>query len=114
MFGLKEHHIEALNSCFVKYPRIEKVLIYGSRAIGTYKNGSDIDLTIVGDFQYDDLLSLEVQLDDLLLPYKIDLSVLSQISNKDLIDHIHRQGKVLYQKEEVLTFREPNDLENKS
>lgn len=77
--------------------------------MGTYKNGSDIDLTIVGDFQYDDLLSLEVQLDDLLLPYKIDLSVLSQISNKDLIDHIHRQGKVLYQKEEAFTFREPKN-----
>jgi len=98
MFGLKEHHIEALNTCFTKYPQIEKVLIYGSRVMGTYKNGSDIDLTIVGELNPKALTSILVEIDDLMLPYKIDLSILSELDNNALIDHIQRQGKVFYER----------------
>ncbi len=49
MYGLKEKHIKAINSVFSKYPQIEKTILYGSRAKGNYRNGSDIDLTLVGD-----------------------------------------------------------------
>ena len=49
MYGLKEKHIKAINSVFSKYPQIEKAILYGSRAKGNYRNGSDIDLTLVGD-----------------------------------------------------------------
>jgi predicted nucleotidyltransferase len=112
MFGLKEHHIEALNTCFAKYPQIEKVLIYGSRAIGTYKNGSDIDLTIIGEMNPNALTSILVEIDDLMLPYKIDLSIFTELHNTALIDHIERHGKVFYEKDEVLTFREPDDFDN--
>ncbi len=44
------------------------------------------------------LLSIENQLDDLLLPYSIDLSLLHQITNSDLLDHINRVGALLYEK----------------
>jgi predicted nucleotidyltransferase len=98
MFGLKQHHIDAINRCFARWPGIEQVILYGSRAKGTYKNGSDIDLTIVGDLDYHALLALENQLDDLLLPYKIDLSLLHTIDNPDLTDHIGRVGQVFYEK----------------
>ena len=107
MFGLKEKHIEALHGCFSLFETIERVIIYGSRAKGNFKPGSDIDLTIVGDLPYSQLLKLENQLDDLLLPYKIDLSLLHQISNRDLIEHIERVGKVLYDRERKIAFHEP-------
>lgn len=97
MFGLKQKHIELINNCFAQYQNIEQVIVYGSRAKGNYKNGSDIDLTIIGELDYSQLMKIETELDDLLLPYKIDLSLKHQISNPDLIDHIERIGKVFYQ-----------------
>lgn len=98
MFGLKQEHIDLINECFAQFSGIEQIIIYGSRAKGNYKNGSDIDLTILGDLDYSSLMKLENQLDDLLLPYKIDLSLYRNISNPDLTDHIQRVGKVFYEK----------------
>lgn len=97
MFGLKTKDIEALNLVFSKNEKIQEVILYGSRAMDTYKNGSDIDLTIIDNgLTYSDLSSLECDIDDLLLPYKIDLSIKSKISNPSLISHIERKGKQFY------------------
>ncbi len=66
--------------------------------MGTYRNGSDIDLTIKGEaVTHSQLLRIENQLDDLLLPYTIDLSLLHRIDNNDLLDHIERVGVVFYE-----------------
>lgn len=99
MFGLKEQHINAICQCFAQYPTIERVIVYGSRAMGNFKPGSDIDLTIVGSLDYSQLLKLENELDDLLLPYKVDLSLHHQIHNPGLLDHIKRVGKLFYSRE---------------
>ena len=97
MFGLKDFQIESIQQCFANFPKIEQVIVYGSRAKGNFKTGSDIDLTILADeFDYSELLKLENQLDDLLLPYKIDLSLKKHIDNPDLIAHIERVGLVFY------------------
>lgn len=98
MFGLKQNDITLINHCFSQFSEIEQVIIYGSRAKGNFKNGSDIDLTIIGDLDYKAMLKLENLLDDLLLPYTIDLSLHRQISNSDLLNHIQRVGKVFYRK----------------
>jgi len=99
MYGLKEKHINAINSVFSKYPQIEKTILYGSRAKGNYRNGSDIDLTLVGDdLDLTTLFKIETKLDDLLLPYKMDLSILHKIENQDLVDHIKRVGITFYEK----------------
>ncbi len=98
-FGLKPHIIETIRNVFVKYPQVEKVIIYGSRAKGNYSNGSDIDLTLLGrDLDLSLLNKIDNELDDLMLPYTFDLSNFSQIKNKDLIDHIRRVGKTFYEK----------------
>lgn len=99
MFGLKQQHIDAINEHFARFPQIEQVIVYGSRAKGNYKNGSDIDLTVKGDLDYSSLLKLENLLDDLLLPYKMDISLYRQISNPDLVDHIDRVGLTFYKKQ---------------
>ena len=100
-FGLKDSTIDRINSVFTGQPEIERVLIYGSRAKGSFRNGSDIDLTIVGDVTHRQRLRIEQALDDLLLPYKIDLSLLREIDNRQLLDHIDRVGQVFYQKPET-------------
>ncbi len=96
-FGLKANIIEGIREVFAKTGPIEKAIIYGSRAIGNYKVGSDIDITLVGShLTLDDLLRIETELDNLFLPYKIDLSLFHQIENSDLVDHIHRRGVEFY------------------
>lgn len=97
LFGLKTSVIEQINRVFSDHPKIEQVLIYGSRAKGNYLPGSDIDLVIQGNpLTLSQLMRIENELDDLLLPYKIDLSQLCNIDNDDLVDHINRVGKVFY------------------
>jgi len=88
-FGLKEAKINQIISVFLQYPQIHKVLLYGSQAKGNYRNGSDIDLTLIGDVSYSQLSSIEDKIDDLLLPYSFDISIFSNIENPDLIDSIN-------------------------
>ena len=95
--GLKPDIVNRINTVFAKHPQIEKVMLYGSRAMGNYKNGSDIDLVIMGSNIDVSLLNRIIdELDDLLLPYTIDLSLYSHLDNKDLIDHIRRVGADFY------------------
>ena len=101
-YGLKEKHIIAINSIFEKYSQIEEAILYGSRAKGNYRNGSDIDLTLKGnDLDLSTLYKIEIELDDLFLPHKIDLSIFFKIENTDLIEHINRIGITLYHQTEI-------------
>jgi predicted nucleotidyltransferase len=99
--GLKSSVIEAIRSVFAKFPEIETVILYGSRAKGNFKNGSDIDLTLklvpeaTASLAF--LFAVQEALDELDLIYTIDLSLFDQIENPNLIDHIERVGKVFYQ-----------------
>lgn len=96
-FGLEETTITQINAVFDKYPQIERVILYGSRAKGNYKPGSDIDLTLTGsDVNLSLIHKVELELDDLLLPYTFDLSAYHHLSNPDLLAHINRVGKVFY------------------
>tara|TARA_R110000868_G_scaffold247587_4_gene503982 strand:- start:297 stop:614 length:318 start_codon:yes stop_codon:yes gene_type:complete len=99
-YGLSAQNINAINSIFRQYPAVSEVILYGSRAKGNFRNGSDIDLTMLGnELDLTTQLRIENALDDLLLPYKIDLSVKAHIENPDLIDHIERVGLTFYSKE---------------
>jgi len=99
VFGLGEETLNQIKHVFSLYPDIEKVIIYGSRAKGNFKKGSDIDLTIVGDaLNQKDLNEIGLVLDDLLLPWQIDLSLYHHIDNADLKDHIERVGQLFFKK----------------
>ena len=96
-FGLNEEVVEKIRSVFRKHPEIERAIIYGSRAKGAYKAASDIDLTLTGDLLSESILTkVSLELDDLLLPYLIDLSMFSHIQNSELTEHIERVGKEFY------------------
>ncbi len=97
-YGLNEQIITQINSVFAHYPEVEQVILYGSRAKGTYKNGSDIDLTLKGNrLDLAIINKISNDIDDLLLPYSFDISIFSQISNAGLVDHINRVGVVFYE-----------------
>jgi hypothetical protein len=70
---------------------------------GTHRNESDIDLTLLGsELTYSLLNRIETEIDNLLLPYTVDLSLYSHIDSADLFDHIQRVGKLFYQRESRL------------
>jgi len=98
-FGLKDSVIKKICSIFLKYPTIDQAILYGSRAMGNYKNGSDIDLTLIGsELNLNILGNILDEIDDLLLPYSFDLSLLSQITDQPVLDHIKRVGVVFYKR----------------
>ncbi len=99
--GIPAEAIEKMQQVFERYPEIERVGLYGSRAKGNFHQGSDIDLTIMGDAVSEaQMLRIETELDDLLLPFKIDLSLLRTIANVDLVAHIQRVGIDFYCREQ--------------
>jgi predicted nucleotidyltransferase len=98
LFGLPDKTIYLINEIFAKYPDVEKVLIYGSRARGDYKNGSDIDLTMLGDISVDYKFRISGLIYDLPIPYMCDLSIYKNIENENLIEHIERVAQVFYEK----------------
>ena len=96
-FGLPPTTLDKLNSVFAQHRAIVSVLIYGSRAKGNYRTGSDIDLTIKGsEIFFAELMQIENQIDDLMLPYTVDLSHYKQLNNNELIGHIDRVGVEIY------------------
>lgn len=96
-FGLGTDTIRAIHKVFADYPEVETVILYGSRAKGSYKPGSDIDLTFKGsDLDLRILYRIDRALDDLNLPYDFDLSLYDQIENPDFLDHIKRVGVKFY------------------
>ena len=97
-FGLPLDAVEKIRTVFAQHPEVEKVVLYGSRAKGNYKTGSDIDLTMYGEeINQSIVLKILDELDELLLPWMIDLSIYRQIDNGNLRDHIERVGIIFYQ-----------------
>ncbi|MGI9277748.1 MAG: nucleotidyltransferase domain-containing protein [Endozoicomonas sp.] len=100
-YGLSNDVVAGIRRVFASYPQIGKAILYGSRAKGSYHGGSDIDLTFVAaeghHLDIDLIFRIDEELDELLLPYSFDLSVLVEIDNNNLIDHIERVGVVFYQ-----------------
>jgi uncharacterized protein len=97
--GLTPEDIYRIKSVFSMHDQIDRVLIYGSRAMGNYKPASDIDVTLIGINIDQRLLSqIEFDLDDLMLPFKFDISIYDKITNPEFISHINRVGKEFYRK----------------
>ena len=98
-YGLQDKTIEAICNVLETFPEIDRAILYGSRAKGTYRNGSDIDLTVVGNnLILHTINKLELEIDTLLLPYSFDISIYHHISNVDLLEHIKRVGVVFFER----------------
>lgn len=96
--GLSDEITRMLNNVFCKYPGIEKVVLFGSRAKGTAKHNSDIDLAILGIDNDLFVESIAMELDQLPLPYKFDVKSFASIKNPALCEHIKRVGISIYEK----------------
>lgn len=96
-YGLSNTVVKKIQQVLSEHPDVQKAVLYGSRAMGNYKPGSDIDLTLEGDaLTLQQLNAIGNEIDDLLLPYELDLSIYHQIDSPDLLEHIKRVGEMFY------------------
>ena len=93
-FGLDEKVVKDIVSILEKYSEVDSACIFGSRARGDYRKGSDIDIALFGEnltFQ------INFEIDDLYLPYKIDLINFNSLGEDDKIkDSILKEGVEIY------------------
>jgi uncharacterized protein len=95
--GLSENVVAQVHTVLASHPAVQSATLYGSRAMGNYKNGSDIDLTLFGDgLTYDEVMSIAGDLDDTSIPHTVDVSIFDKLNNDSLKDHIRRVGVVFY------------------
>ena len=98
MFGLIDRDIKYINMALSNFVEIDKAIIFGSRAMGNYKKGSDVDIAIVGEsIDNKTILSLNDYLNEVYpIPYFFDIVHYNSILNKNLKSHIDKEGKVIY------------------
>lgn len=104
-FGLSEADLETLIAILRSFPQVERVVIYGSRALGTHRPGSDVDLALFGgpDLNHGVLRLLTEALEESSLPYLFDLTVFETLNHPGLREHILRVGQVLYTRDAAST-----------
>ena len=100
MLGLSPEALAAIGSCLRGFPEIARARIYGSRAKGNFRSGSDIDLAY--ESPVDCSAPLLAALDALPLPYMFDVTHYDSIENAELKEHIDRVGVVIYRRDNPL------------
>jgi predicted nucleotidyltransferase len=98
-FGLSDKTLASIRRILADYPAVDKAILYGSRAKGNYRPGSDIDLTLCGERLDLDLLGkIATRLEESPIPYTVDLSIWSKLDHAGLREHIERVGVVFYER----------------
>jgi len=91
--GLKDKHRKTLIDILSANPKVERVVLFGSRAMGTHSAESDIDLALYGDgLTLDDLARLKERIEETTIPQQVDLVLVKDIDNDRLRGHIERHG----------------------
>ena len=104
--GLSLETVSRISGVLAQFPEVEKAVLFGSRAKGTYKRGSDIDLSLVGKaLDWRVVGKIYDALDDLLLPYRFSLIRFDENTDPEVAAHIARVGVSLFQRETVENLR---------
>ena len=98
-FGLKENELENIIAILRENREVEEAFIFGSRAKGNHRNGSDVDIALKGTLTLEIVLRISLKLnEETLMPYKFDILDFQAISNNELVGHINRVGVRFYLK----------------
>jgi predicted nucleotidyltransferase len=100
MLGLNEEDIKTITAVISKCSEVEEAIIFGSRAKGNYRNGSDVDIVLKGgNITRDIILTISGELnEETTMPYHFDVLNFNTIRNDDLVAHIQRVGKTVYKR----------------
>ncbi len=99
-FGISLKSMEMILSALMDKKEIERAAIFGSRSMGNYKNGSDIDIVIYGVNITSEILNkIRTELNEILpLPYYFDIVHYETLDHNGMKDHIDKFGKIFYEK----------------
>lgn len=102
-FGLTERDMKTIRSVFQSYPEVKTVHVFGSRAKGNYRPGSDVDLAIMNKGVNSTVLSRLIgKFEESNLPYNIDLVDFTKLTKREFIDHISRVGTPFFKQGEMV------------
>ena len=106
-FGLLEKDIEEIISVLEKFPKVENAIVFGSRAKGNFKNGSDVDIALKGkDLDFDTISHVSYQVnEETQMAYKFDLLNYHTIKEPELKNHIDRVGIEFYNRKHLNHIR---------
>jgi type I restriction enzyme S subunit len=91
--GLKDNYRRAILDVLTAHPRVERVVLFGSRAMGTFTPESDVDLALYGkQLTLTDLARLKEQIEETTIPQKVDLLLAEAVEKKELLEHIRKHG----------------------
>lgn len=90
--------VQEITAILARHAAVESALLFGSRAKGVHRPGSDIDLALVGaaDLDAHTLGKIEEELDDSYLPYRFSLLILNSATDPEVAAHIARVGSAFY------------------
>ena len=94
--GLNERDLGLIRGVLAGAPGLGEAIVYGSRAKGTHRPESDVDLALVGIDDALQVAEVAAQLDELPMPYRFDVQPLSGITHPPLREHIARVGLRIY------------------
>ena len=100
VFGLAERDLAYIIAVVGEFPEIQKAVVFGSRAKGNYKKGSDIDIAIFGeDISFSTIASLHDRLEEESpMPYFFDIVDYTHSTHQELKEHIDRVGKKIVER----------------
>ena len=91
--GLSNETLDQLTCVLARFSQVDKAILFGSRAKGIHKPGSDIDLALVGDnLDWRTIGQIASAFDDLPIPYCFSLILLSERTDSEVAADIHRVG----------------------
>jgi uncharacterized protein len=100
-FGLTPEAQKLITDIFKRHPQVERVEVFGSRAMGNYEDSSDIDLVLWGDVDTRLQGEIMLELDELPLPYTFDVKIYHTINHQPLKEHIDKYAKLLYKRSDI-------------
>lgn len=105
-WGLSESDLATIRSVLERHPRIRRAVVFGSRAKGTHRRGSDVDLALTGDaLSRQDIVETSQALnEETPLPYRFDVIDRDKLENRELAEHIDRVGQELYVRQPEIAF----------
>lgn len=99
--GLAERHIVLLQNILSRHARVSAARIFGSRATGSHKPGSDIDIVLFGDVEAAECALIKTEISDTTIPYFTDILIFDKITNSALVEKIENESILIYTKEQA-------------
>ena len=108
LFGLKADDLKRIISVLTRENEVDEAIIFGSRAKGNYKPGSDLDMALKGEKLVEKNITHVSYLlnEESGMPYKFDVLNFDTLTNSDLVEHINRMGIVIYTRIQNITLPE--------